>query len=635
MLSAAGFDSDRVVVMRLKFQTKLMLAVAFVVALVTGVVIASTENKVRETYSQLAEERFEAQVNEFLEMRKMRLEGMEGSLEKIATLKIVKERLATGNFNQASLIELGKVIGLAIIGGGGRLQEGADRLRRFAGKKASFPPSGANRRLICLVDRAGELHSIEEARIRRKPSNSKALNELRTIENFNKTQAGYLIVEFDDQDNQLVEVVIAPVQEEEGGAVLGAVLVGQVVMGASHPKTKRSESPPLKPKVAGSKGGEMFWALMTEGEIFPDRMSDSMVASLKEEIDGGLLESGEARLQEEVVVNLDGVSYRLFCERLNPDGTLLPAYQVVLYPLTQLHAELMDLRLKGSGVGVGALWFGVFLAWLLARRFARPIRELSAATMEIREGNYEVNVPVRSKDELGELAKSFNEMAEELKTKEQIRDVLGKVTDEAVAEALISGSLELGGETRTVSILFCDIRGFTGLSETMEPTEVIALLNDHMTAMTRIVYEHCGVVDKFIGDEIMAVFGAPKTYGDDAKNAASCALKMLEERAVLNQTVGHPIEVGIGVATGSVVVGCIGSMDRLNYTVIGERVNRAARLCGLAGPGQAVVDDTTWQALADQARGRELENVNLKGYAGEVRAFLLEAVGKGGLTQSR
>ena len=152
--------------------------------------------------------------------------------------------------------------------------------------------------------------------------------------------------------------------------------------------------------------------------------------------------------------------------------------------------------------------------------------------------------------------------------------------------------------------------------------------------MTRVVYDHCGVVDKFVGDEIMAVFGAPKTYGDDAENAALCALKMLEERARLNQGAEHPFEVGIGIATGSVVVGCIGSMDRLNYTVIGERVNRASRLSGLAEPRQAVVDEVTWQAIVGRAGGKEIENVNLKGYAGEVRAFLLERVEEADLTHS-
>lgn len=160
---------------------------------------------------------------------------------------------------------------------------------------------------------------------------------------------------------------------------------------------------------------------------------------------------------------------------------------------------------------------------------------------------------------------------------------------------------------------------------------VVALVAGMVISMTeekvRETYRH------------LAVFGAPKTYGDDAVNAAQCALRMLGERIWLNQQSGHPFEIGVGVATGRVVVGCIGSMDRLNYTVIGERVNRAARLCGLAGPRQVVVDETTWRMVADQACGSEIEKVNLKGYSGEVKAFLLEGMGEEeagtGPTQSR
>ena len=262
----------------------------------------------------------------------------------------------------------------------------------------------------------------------------------------------------------------------------------------------------------------------------------------------------------------------------------------------------------------------------MARRLARPIRDLALATEQVRQGNFRTRVPVRAPDEFGQLAESFNEMADELETKEKIRDLLGKVSDEAVAQALISGNLELGGETREVSILFCDIRGFTSLTEEMPPADIISLLNEHMTAMTEVVYEHSGVIDKFVGDEIMVIFGAPKSYGDDASNAARCALTMGERRQRLNDETGRVIEVGIGVATGSVVVGCMGSVDRLNYTVIGERVNRAARLCGCAEAGEVIVDETTWQQISEQAEGAEKLRFKPKGYTQSVRAFRLDSL---------
>ena len=149
---------------------------------------------------------------------------------------------------------------------------------------------------------------------------------------------------------------------------------------------------------------------------------------------------------------------------------------------------------------------------------------------------------------------------------------------------------------------------------------------EHMTAMTDVVYEHSGVIDKFVGDEIMVIFGAPKSYSDDASNAARCALAMGERRQRLNKETGRVIDVGVGVATGSVVVGCMGSVDRLNYTVIGERVNRAARLCGCAEAGEVIVDETTWLKISEQAEGAEKLRFKPKGYTQSVRAFRLDSL---------
>jgi Adenylate and Guanylate cyclase catalytic domain/HAMP domain len=160
--------------------------------------------------------------------------------------------------------------------------------------------------------------------------------------------------------------------------------------------------------------------------------------------------------------------------------------------------------------------------------------DLVAGTTEIQRGNFAVQVPLRSRDELGHLAGSFNAMARELELKERVRSVLDLIADKDVAEELVSGRLSLGGELRDVSILFCDIRGFTAFTERMQPVEVVDFLNQHMTALTAAVYEHRGVVDKFVGDLVMAIFGAPKSYGNDAYNAVRCAQAMIAARERLN-----------------------------------------------------------------------------------------------------
>jgi class 3 adenylate cyclase len=174
-----------------------------------------------------------------------------------------------------------------------------------------------------------------------------------------------------------------------------------------------------------------------------------------------------------------------------------------------------------------------------------------------------------------------------------------------------------------VSVLFCDIRGFTPMTQHMAPAEVIELLNEHMTALTRVVKNHNGVLDKFVGDLLMAVFGAPFTHQNDALDASQCALGLLKEREKLNQTARHKIQIGVAVATGEVVAGCMGSTDRLNYTVVGERVNLASRLCSRAAPGEILIDETTAQRLAGRVAALPASEMELKGYTGRVKVFRL------------
>jgi class 3 adenylate cyclase len=176
-----------------------------------------------------------------------------------------------------------------------------------------------------------------------------------------------------------------------------------------------------------------------------------------------------------------------------------------------------------------------------------------------------------------------------------------------------------------VSVLFCDIRGFTALTERMSPTDVVELVNEHMTAMTAVVYEHRGVIDKFVGDLVMALFGAPKSYGEDALSAVRCARGMVAAREKLNAMSRHRIEIGIGVASGTVVAGRMGSADRLSYTVLGERVNLASRLCSAAGPMEIFVDETTYLRIGAEIGADPLPELTLRGFSGVTPAFRVRA----------
>jgi len=326
------------------------------------------------------------------------------------------------------------------------------------------------------------------------------------------------------------------------------------------------------------------------------------------------------------------IPYRIYVAPLTEDTVFRRAYQVTTFPLTRLHEDLAELRMMGSGIGAFGLLLGVLVSSVFSRRLSVPLRALAKGTGEVQMGNLDHRVEVNSRDEIGELADSFNDMAEELKQKAVYRELLGKVSDETVAQALISGSLdlELGGELKNVSILFCDIRGFTRMTEQMNPCDVIDMLNDHMTAMTGIVRKNFGVVDKFIGDEIMAVFGGLKSYGCDAANAVSCALEMIAAREQLNRELEHPIEIGIGIASGEVVAGCMGSVDRLNYTVLGARVNLAARLSGKASAMEVVADDATVEGCNIPVVTEPVPELNLKGVTVKVEAFRLIKIGSSG-----
>ena len=258
---------------------------------------------------------------------------------------------------------------------------------------------------------------------------------------------------------------------------------------------------------------------------------------------------------------------------------------------------------------------------IVSRTLSGPVSALTTATHQIASGNYAFRVPVQSRDELGLLSSAFNEMATDLALKERYRSVLSAVADPAVAQRLIHDSHDLGGVQKQVSVLFCDIRGFTSLSEQLPPHDVIELLNQHMTALTEVAYQYNGTVDKFVGDMIMVLFGAPESSADDAQRTVRCALAMRQTRNHLNSQSQFPLEIGIGIATGSVVAGCMGSEKRLNYTVLGHRVNLAARLCGIAAAGQILIDDATQLRLPENAVTTPLPPARLKGIAEEVQAY--------------
>lgn len=268
-------------------------------------------------------------------------------------------------------------------------------------------------------------------------------------------------------------------------------------------------------------------------------------------------------------------------------------------------------------VGFSLASFG---ALIFARALTRPILKIGEVVGQVGEGDFSARVDgVRARDEIGELAGRINQMIADLRERLELMKFVSRGTVSAIQSSEKTG-LSRGGERRRISVLFTDIRGYTEFSEKVEPEVVIEALNTYFDVQAAIVEKHGGDVDKFIGDALVAVFEGEGM----ARRATACAVEIAE--AMMDLLHAHPeydLHVGIGVASGEAVVGAMGARDRMDFTVLGSTVNRAARLCSNAAPDQVLIDAETRddsQDLEDIVFA-ELPPMPLKGYAEPVPAF--------------
>jgi adenylate cyclase len=256
-------------------------------------------------------------------------------------------------------------------------------------------------------------------------------------------------------------------------------------------------------------------------------------------------------------------------------------------PLINVITGLVVAALTSNGGGTGALTVAVLVALfvsftisfeltvLLTRSILRPIEDLEAATERIRQGRFDEHVPVTTSDEFGELSSAFNQMVDGLAERERLREAFGTYLDEEVAQHLISEDFQPGGEELEVSLVFVDVRDFTAAAADADAPEVVARLNELFECIVPIVARHRGHIDQFIGDAVLAVFGAPERIHQHADRAVQCAVELAR---TINSRRPGGFEVGVGVNTGNVVAGSIGGAGRLSFSVIGDAVNLAARV---------------------------------------------------------
>lgn len=366
-----------------------------------------------------------------------------------------------------------------------------------------------------------------------------------------------------------------------------------------------------------------------DGSVRPGEM----VAIAPEMVEpmGWTFEDGVARYTR-IYRNASGAWITAFAPIVDQQGRAIAVlsmdYAVDLY-FDRLH-ELDIAIVRASIAGaVAALLLGL----AVARRLTRPISALTGGVARVAAGDLGQELAVRSRDEIGQLTRAFNEMVAGLRQRDFIRNAFGRYVSPEVAKTLLESpeGLRLGGHKREVTVLMSDLRGYTRFAEQGDPARVMEVLNGYLARMADLVIAHGGTINEFIGDAIFAVFGAPLDQPDHAERAAAAALAMqaaMDELNRENAARGWPrFEMGIGVNTGEAVVGNIGSEQRAKYAVVGAAVNLAARVEGCTVGGQIFVTTSTLERVASLAEVGEPVRVELKGIAEPVLLHELRAIG--------
>ena len=309
----------------------------------------------------------------------------------------------------------------------------------------------------------------------------------------------------------------------------------------------------------------------------------------------------------------------------------------VMYPEGELLAPVRALHRKILLIGILGLAFLAVVISVISHSIARPLRTLARKTAAIAQGDFSASVPETGAREVAHLAQSFNEMGRQLtdyiEKRDFIRDTFGRyVTQEGVKKLLEDkGALELGGETREVSIIMSDLRGFTAITADMHPEDVVTFLNRYLGKMIEILTDNQAVIDEIVGDGILAFFGAPTTMEDHPARTVACALQMqaaMDEVNALNEADNLPhLEMGIAVNTGEVVVGNIGSERRTKYSVVGAHVNFTSRIEAFAVGGQVLISSGTYERIRDLIEVRRVVETQMKGVTGTITLYDVGAIG--------
>jgi class 3 adenylate cyclase len=323
--------------------------------------------------------------------------------------------------------------------------------------------------------------------------------------------------------------------------------------------------------------------------------------------------------------------------------------------MTQVRTDAaLTMRDQQKNIAISALLtalaaiLGLTFSMFVSSGITRPVRRLLEGTRAVEAGQLDGSIDITTRDEIGQLTAAFNAMVARLRRNEKMRETFGRYIDPRVVETLVDrpALAATDGQRRVMTVLFCDMKGFTSLSEGMTPQGLVKVMNHFLTAMSEQVRTHHGVIDKYIGDAVMAYWGPPFTEnGEDARLASLAAIGMLGRIAALRtelpellgvRAAGSECDVRIGIATGEVLVGSIGSEFMMSYTVMGDAVNLASRLVGAnkVYGSRCLISETAKLSAGDAIETREVDRLVVAGQTRSEAVFDILA-GKGELTPAQ
>ena len=311
-----------------------------------------------------------------------------------------------------------------------------------------------------------------------------------------------------------------------------------------------------------------------------------------------------------------GESFAAMTLSMGPEGgprpliVLLRSRDRALAPYRRIQFGLLIIGLLAALAGVGG-------SAVLARTLTASVGQLVEGTRQVAAGNFDFRLDIRTGDEIGDLADSFNFMTQGLRERADMQKFVSRSTVEMI-QASLHRDVSAGERVR-LTIFFSDMRNFTATSERMAPEEVVKMLNTCLSLQADKVKKFHGDIDKYVGDAVVAIFSGE----DMALNAIRCALEIQKELDAYNaaREGGVPIQVGIGLATGEVILGSIGSRDRQDFTVIGSHVNLCARLCSSAGPREILLSESTYTLVRDLIAAEPMEPLTVKGFSEPVSVY--------------